>query len=754
MKLLFFIILSFSGLHLFASSSENLCFRLSDAKTKEPLQGVSVFCLEQKVGASTNEKGEVCLQLRLPARVEVRYLGFQSQSKQFEKKPKNSPVEIALQEEGRQLGEAVVKASSTKRQMASAGLIQLKPAEFSKLPSLAGEKDPLQLLQLLPGIKKAANGSDGFFVRGGSADQNLVLIDGAPVYNPNHMLGFFSTFQAEAISELSLYKGAFPADKGGRLASVMDIKLQDGNTPSWKGTISAGTLAARAFVQGPLIPKKLGLSASFRRSYVEQLFALAGNKLPYAFHDGHLKLNWTPDNRNSLSYTLFAGNDLLRIDESSAQNASASIDFGTFCSNRIQALNYRHTGSSWFYHASLSQTEYGYRINAAIDNSRFGLSAELKDIQIKNELGYSFSPTTSFKTGLMATWHEFNPNQTSIYGDFNELLKKESGKRLFSQEAAWFVQGEHQFSPRWNLQLGLRLSGSAGNGFSYVNPEPRLNLTYKQLNQSLSFSYNKMTQYLHLVSGSSGLMPTDLWFPVSERVKPQDAHQFALSYSRTWDKSGWSLLLEPYFKSMSNLVEYREGTQLLLNNAIENDLVQGKGKAWGIEFLLRNDNEKWSTWISYTLSWSQRQFDAINQGRTFYGRYDRRQELAITGQYKLNERFAMNAVFSLSSGMRVTPVVGKYLMPSGSYNDVISIPIYGNRNSMVLAPLHRLDLSLNYTGKASRYGRLDWSIGAVNVYNRIQPFKLSSVKSPAGKVEYKQVGLYGFVPSVSFQWIF
>jgi hypothetical protein len=303
--------------------------------------------------------------------------------------------------------------------------------------------------------------------------------------------------------------------------------------------------------------------------------------------------------------------------------------------------------------------------------------------------------------------------------------------------------------------MGLRMSSSFGKNFIYAAPEPRVSLHYLiDENSGINVSYNRMKQYLHLVSGSSAVMPTDLWFPVSKQVKPQSSNQYAISYQKEWLNKGLFLQIEPYFKTMNNLVEYKEGTQILLNNEIEKDLVQGIGRAYGIEMMLQKKTGRLSGWIAYTLSWSERKFADLNRANWFYGRYDRRHDLSLVGNYQINENWGFSSTFTIGSGMRVTPMVGKYIMPSGSYNDVIGVPIYGDRNSLVLSPLHRLDINLTYQSKPGKRIRTEWNIGACNVYNRTQAYKLSLVKNADNSRSFKQVGLYGFVPSASFNMFF
>lgn len=751
MKTIITILLLF-GISNIAQATK-LHFQVIDSKTNELIIGASIIRSDNKVGAQTNEKGQATIETELPANFTISYIGYETKTWSV-KQNENETILIKLKEVKRELKEAKITASNSKKlQRETAGIISIKPNEYKFLASVGGERDPIQILQLMPGLKKGANGGDGYFVRGGSADQNLLRLDGATVYNPNHLLGFFSVFNSDAIDEVKLYKGAFPASMGGRLSSVMDLKIKESNLENWSGSISSGLLASRAFISGPIIQNKLGFSASFRRTYIEQLFALAGNELPYYFQDAHLKLNYKINDQNKITYTAFFGNDVLKINRE--KENEKQLDFGTSCNNWVQVIHYQKTNREYIGNLYAVKTNYAYTVNADIDGNIFGLKAEVQDLQLKGDITKQFSKNLNVKSGFEFTRHSFNPNQTSIFGSLNELLRKTESSKFFANEAAVFGMIDKNINQKINLNLGLRISSSIGNNFVYAAPEPRIALHYQiNTHQGINISYNRMMQYLHLVSGSSAVMPTDLWFPVSKQVKPQSSNQFAISYQNELNENGLFLQLEPYFKTMNNLVEYREGTQILLNNEIEKDLVQGKGRAYGIELMLQKKTGRLSGWIAYTLSWSERKFEEINKANWFYGRYDRRHDLSIVSNYKLNENWVVSGTFTIGSGMRVTPMLGKYIMPSGSYNDVIGVPIYGDRNSLVLSPLHRLDVNLSYHSKPGKRFSTEWSIGACNVYNRTQAYKLSLVKNADNSRSFKQVGLYGFVPSASFNLLF
>jgi hypothetical protein len=344
-----------------------------------------------------------------------------------------------------------------------------------------------------------------------------------------------------------------------------------------------------------------------------------------------------------------------------------------------------------------------------------------------------------------------NPNQSSISGSLNENLKASQGQQSMINTASAFVSHTYKASAKMELNYGVRLSNSFKNDFIYSIPEPRINVRYSPI-VTLNFkaSYNRMSQHMHLVSSSSALLPTDLWYSVSQKVKPQTSDQYSLSMDKSLFSNSCNLTIEGYYKDMNNLVEYREGTQLLLNDKVEEDLIQGKGRSYGVEICMQKNAGKFTGWIAYTLGWSERKFDALNNGEYFYTRYDRRHDVSIVGTYKLSKRITFSANFVWATGSRITPIVGQFLMPSGNYNDILTLPVYGKRNSLVLASSHRLDVNMVIHSKEGKKYPWELHIGGYNIYNQVQPFRTRIVNDDKGNIVYKQIGLFGFIPSIQF----
>lgn len=720
---------------------------VNDQNTGEPLVGVSVYVPNKSVGTASNAAGEFTLSHALPCTIELSYVGYEKQSILITTAAQ-LPLKLSLKEKGTELRHATVVAKKENELKHTAGLITLQPLETRFLAAAGGERDALQALSLMPGVKKSASGGEGYFVRGGSPDQNLISVDEAPLYNPNHLLGFFSAFNPESVSDVKLYKGAFPAMYGGRLSGIMNVTLKEAPSDKWRAEVGVSLLSARVNVGGPLFHPKLTVQMGFRKSYIEEAYQLVGNTLPYRFADFNLKMAYQVNDKTHITYTQFYGNDVL--DYAPGTKNNNEVDFGTKVKNSAYVVHLRQQKAQGVLNVYALSTQFTYQVKAGLNQNIFGLRSDIRDLQVKGNYTQLLSKKSSVKVGFESTRHQFSPNQTSIFGSINELLQQFKSRSYGSFEAAIYAEHSLQYNAKWNMVSGLRLSSSFGNHFAYAAPEPRILVSYQiSAQQSIKFSYNRMVQYMHLVSGSSAVMPTDLWFPVSKQVKPQSAHQFALSFDWQLPHIKSMMSIEPYVKTMQNLVEYKEGTQILLNNNIEQDLIQGMGRAYGIEWMLQKKTGKFFGWISYNLSWTERKFEALNAGNWFYARYDRRHDWSLVANYKLKHNLILSSTFVLSSGTRMTPIIGKYAIPSGSLNEIISVPIYGARNSMVLAPLHRLDLNLTYVAGKWKNMDIEWSVGAFNIYNRTQPFKLSMISNGNGQMEFKQVGLYGFIPSLS-----
>lgn len=663
-------------------------------------------------------------------------------------------LSIELADDEKQLKDISITASRNASNLNStqSSLVSLTAKQMNNLPTIGGERDVIRAMQMMPGIKRGGDGAAGIYVRGGTADQNLVLLDGAPVYNPSHVIGFFSIFNNDAMQEAKLYKGAFPASYGGRLSSVLDVKMRDGNYSQWHSEAGIGLLSARAKVEGPILKDKVSLLVACRRTYLDKVFQLVDNNLPYYFYDINTKLNYKINEHNKIVFSHYIGNDVLSVYESPNKNPSGlNIDFGSTLGNQVSSMKWVKNSEKSILNVMASHSYFAYDMTANLQSTRFTLSSTLNDYSIKADYAKTLSKKHFIKMGFEGTRLLVNPNQSTFKGSINEALKADAAQFFNNNQINLYALHDYTLSERITLNYGLRLSSSFNTNYFYLIPEPRLAMKLSlNSSSSIKLAYNKMSQHLHFVSSSSALMPTDLWYPVTQQVKPQTAHQLSASYEKELPANGLSMQVEAYYKWMQNLVEYKEGTQILLNNKVEEDLIQGTGKAYGFEALLQKKEGKLTGWIAYTLSWSSRQFDELNNGREFYTRYDRRHDISIVANYNLNKRMAFSANYVWASGSRVTPIVGQFLMPSGSYNDVLTMPIYGDRNSLTLSPSHRLDVNWVIKSKENKKYQSEWHIGAYNVYNQTQAFKTKIESNAQGVLNYKQIGLFGFIPSIAY----
>jgi hypothetical protein len=725
---------------------------LTDAKTGETLIGASVVCKEESKGSLTNAFGFYALDIKPNRTLTFSYMGYTEKIITITIKT-SMPLNIQLDESKQTLTEVVVTApTQTTLATQSLGVTKLDLKQINSIPVLGGEKDLVKVLQLMPGIKKENDGGAGMLVRGGSGDQNLVLLDDAPVYNASHLLGFFSIFNSDVVKDVSIQKGGFSANYGGRLSSVLDVRMKDGNMKKTQLSVGVGLLSARVAIEGPIWKDKISYIITGRRSYIDRTYQLIGSSMPYYFYDINAKINYRISEQDQLLISAYRGKDVLKFGD--AQSAY-DIDFATKIRNTTATLrwNHVHANPKLFQHTSLIYTQYDYQLSNKINANEMQITSSIHDWIGKTEFDYFANHHNQLKFGGEFTQHHFRPNKTRVIGDFNESIQNQNSQLLISNEIAAFLHNTQTLTSRFTAQYGLRVSGAITQQHFYHNLEPRLNLSYQlSSTQTIKAAYSQMNQYIHLVTGASTL-PSDNWYPVTDLIKPQHSKQITLGYAQ-------QLLLdltftaETYFKWQQHLVEYREGSIAFNSSNIEQDIVQGNGKAYGVELLLHKKAGKWNGWLGYTLAYSKRQFAELNGGESFYARYDRRHDISLVQNYDLTSRITLSAVYTFATGSRFTPIIGQYLVPGGGLNQIVTLPIYSKRNAIVLAPSHRLDLNLVLKSKAEKKFASEWHIGAYNVYNQTQPYRIRIDKNNDGSLRYNQVGLFGFIPSIAYNITF
>lgn len=673
----------------------------------------------------------------------------------------NMETNLLIVRQDQTLREVTITASKVQSEVKSTriSVINIKPANIKNIPTIGGELDILKVAQLLPGIQKGAEGQTGFQVRGGDPDQNLLLLDEATVYNVSHLFGFFSVFIPESIEDMEIYKGGFPAEYGGRLSSIFDIRMKEGNKKKLSGSGGIGILSSRLTLEGPLVKDKVSFIVSARRTYIDRVLKTVGQNLPYYFYDLNSKLSWTISKKDKLSYSFYLGNDVLSEKTQTTGDSGNVFDtkFGFQLGNISSTLRWNHVvNPKLFLNTSLVFTRFRYFVQGEFADNSIFIGSRIHDIGAKSDLTWYRNAKNTARFGISALNHTFKPNVISAKGQISEFLKNSEPSIINTQELGLFARNEQVVNDKLKVNYGLRISACETQGKLYAGLEPRLAAAYDVgKHSSVKFGYARMKQYLHLVSSSSVSLPTDLWYPATKNVKPQRSDQWTLGYQHALNKKEIFVSVEAYYKTMNNLVEYREGAVLILNNNYENELLQGKGRSYGAEFLLKRDKGRLNGWIGYTLGWSNRFFTNLNQGNWFPAKYDRRHNFSLVTNYTISRRWDLGMVWVYSSGSRFTAQVGKYFMPRPGLNGVEVVPVYTSRNAVRMSPSHRLDLNLVYKARQSRKFKTEWVLSIYNFYNRAEPYRIKIAVDPqTGGLKYSQPGIFGTLISVAYNFKF
>ena len=737
---------------------------LRDSTSGEALVSGTVLETAGRRGAYTNSYG--FFSLTLPAgsyQVVFSYIGYLPDTQRINLNT-NRTLTISLAPTTTLAEEVVIYATQDaySREVGSAQMSQitLGMKQIKMVPSLGGEADIMKVIQLLPGITKGGEGTTSILVRGGDPDQNLILLDEAVVYNVSHLFGFFSVFNPDALKDLTVLKGGFPAQYGGRLSSVLDITMNEGNLQRYHLKGGIGLLSSRLTFEGPIVKDKGSFSLSGRRTYIDQVLGLVGVPVPYYFYDFNAKANYQLSPSDRLYLSAYLGNDVLYAPEldlgndSTGEPAVAPPDFGFQLGNLTATLRWNHLfNQRLFSNTSLIFTRFQYNIRGQFLGNEIFVGSEVMDVGVKSDLGYYLSPEHTLRFGAQGIVHQFRPNVISAAGDISQLIQNREVDPILATELAMYAQHEWQMARDWKIHYGLRLSAADVPGKFYPAVEPRLSVVYTLSDRhSLKFGYAAMTQYLHLVSSSTVALPTDLWYPVTEQIKPQRAHQVAGSYTLHLPKIRSLITVESYYKAMNNLTEYREGANLILNDNFASELLQGSGEAYGVEFLFKRDEGRLNGWIGYTLAFSQRFFEELNGGQAFWAKYDRRHDLSVVLIYQISQRLSVSGVFSYLSGPRFTPQIGQYLSPTPGLDGVELIPIFAPRNSVRLSPGNRVDLNFVLRNKPTKRLKSEWAFGVYNLFNAPTPIRVNINYSPERGLYYTQPSFLGRVLSVAWNF--
>lgn len=762
-----FCLISLCSFSAFSQTKFTISGSIRDLQTGESLIGASLQ-LEgnsNKGGISTNEYGFYSISLpKGKYNLKVSSVGYTEKTMVLNL---DSSVVVDFKLESKKTLVDVVVSSKRKDDnltKAIMGTEVLNIKDISKVPVIFGEKDLLKTIQLLPGIKSAGEGNAGFYVRGGAADQNLILLDEAPVYNASHLLGFFSTFNSDAVKDATIIKGNSPAQYGGRLSSVLDVKMKEGNNKDMNVTGGIGLISSRISVEGPIANDKSSFIVSARRTYAD-VFLLAAPKFKdntLYFYDLNAKANFKIDAKNRLYLSGYFGRDVLGFSN------SFGIDWG----NATATLRWNYIiNQKLFSNTSLIYSKYKYNIKIKNGETDFNINSTIRDWNLKQDFTFYLNSKNAMRFGVNAIHHTLAPS--TFTGTVNNSIAKNDRQSL---ENALYINNNYKATDNLTLDYGLRLSAytllggttynifnnkgqktdsvvlaSGSPGKTYFNLEPRFTANYR-LTESSSFKagYARNTQHLHLLSNSTGSNPTDQWIGNSYNIKPEIADQYSLGYAKNFKDNNYELGVEVYYKDMQNLLDYKDAADIITTPDVESQLLYGKGRAYGIEVIAKKKSGKLTGWISYTLSKTERLIDGINNNQWYNAKQDRTHDLSVVGIYQLNQYWSLSGVFIYNTGNAVT-------FPTGKYNiGAQTIFQYSDRNANRMPVNHRLDFSATYEkAKKGRY-QSSWNFSLYNVYGRQNAYSIEFKDDPNDptRTQSEQTALFRWVPSVTYNFKF
>ncbi len=753
---------------------------IKDKNTGEVLIGANIYNKENYQGTTSNNYG--FYSLTLPAdsmKLVFSYVGYQSMEVSLNLN-KDTEINIGLQDVVA-LDEIVISGREEIQEVTQMSKINVPIAQIKAMPAFLGEVDVLKVLQLLPGIQSGTEGSSGLYVRGGGPDQNLILLDGVPIYNASHLFGFFSVFNADAINNVDLIKGGFPARYGGRLSSVIDITMKEGNHEKLRGEGAIGLISSKLTLEGP-INENTTFLVSGRRTYIDLLArplikaSTEGDETAgYYFFDLNAKINHKFSNNDRVYLSGYFGNDdaYSRLKESynsGGGNVSYEDEFGLNWGNIIAALRWNHVfNPKFFSNLTLTYSRYRFDIfenheeerntSTGVENEEESIAyfSGIRDFAAKADFEFIPNPSHYIRFGVSGINHTFNPGILSYKSTVESDTTLGSFKTSANEFAA-YLEDDIKVTDHLKVNAGIHISAFSVEDELYTSFQPRLAIRYL-LNNGLSIkgSYAQMTQFIHLLTNSGIGLPTDLWLPSTRRVSPQESYQFAMGLAKTFNRK-YEVSLEGYYKEMDGLIEYKEGASFLNIEGDWQDKVEiGQGESYGAELFIQKKTGQFTGWVGYTLSWSNRQFDNLNFGRSFPYKYDRRHDISITGVYKVNDRIDISGAWVYGTGNSITLPISKYngFMYEGNFWFRGGNPItyYGERNGYRMRSYHRLDFSISFS-KQKKWGTRKWTIGTYNTYSTRNPFFIDIGYHKGGGKKFIQYSLFPIIPSISYSFKF
>lgn len=743
----------------YAQEKVTISGKITDAATGEDLIGATIANKSRAIGTITNMYGFYSLTISNDTdTLYINYIGYNEHIANIAYDG-NQRLNIKLSPSERQLDDVVITATSDRDNVTSTdmGVLKVSLESIEKLPVLFGERDIMKTLQLLPGISSVGEGSSNFSVRGGSYDQNLIQLDESTVYSASHLLGFFSTFNSDAIKNVTVYKGGIPANYGGRGSSVVDIQMKDGNNQAFSSEGGIGIISSRLAVEGPIIKDKMSFLLSGRRTYLD-LLAKSANAIDEGtdlfFYDLNAKVNYQINDNNRVYLSGYFGKDKF-----------GSNEIGTEWDNTTATVRWNHLFSDkLFSNATLTYSNYGFGFNIGGDAK---YSSGIEDLGIKQDFSWFVSPESTVNFGWSILDHSFQPGKLEF--EEEELDGKVLDKKR-AYESGLYLSHDYKLSEKWSTAYGVRFSmyNEMGSGWTYqyddsnvktdsvfysdgeiaktyFNAEPRVSVKY-QLSNSSSFklSYNRMAQYLHLLSNSTSGQPTDTWISSSSNVKPLTINQYSVGYFKNFNENMFETSVEIYYKGMDNITDYEDGTNLLLNENIEAQILSGQGRSYGAEFYVKKKTGRFTGWLSYTLARTEKQIEGINNNHWYATTYDKTHDLSVVGSYEVTKRLSASTTWIYGTGSAVTFPNGKYQL------DGKVIPYYSNRNDYRMPAYHRMDINFHLNGKK----RSSWDFSIYNLYNRHNAYSIDFEEDSQGNTQAVKTYLFGIIPSLTWNFKF
>ncbi|PZD79127.1 TonB-dependent receptor [Mesonia sp. K7] len=787
MKQTLLLLFLFTTTIFYSQDNFTLSGTIKDATNGESIFGGSVFLKNTSIGTLTNEYG--FFSLSAPEgkyTLVISFIGY----KRYEQEvtlDESQKFDIELEVDTAELNEVVIVAEETEKASLKSpqmGVNKLKAETIKQIPVVLGEVDVVKSLQLLPGVTNNGEGSSGFNVRGGAADQNLILLDEAVIYNASHLFGFFSVFNADVVKDIKLYKGSIPPNFGGRVSSVLDIRQKDGNSKDYEFTGGIGAVSSRLAAEGPIFGEKGSFILAGRGSYAHLFLKITDNENSAYFYDANLKTNYQFNDNNRVYLSGYFGRDVFDL------NGIVNTSYGNATGN----LRWNHIfNDKLFSNLSLIYSKYDYQLN--LDFIELDWKSDIENYHLKYDFSYFLNNKINLDFGLEAIRYDFNPGEvkpstTTSPINYRQLQEKQA------LESAFYMNSEHKITSKFTAQYGFRLSRFDRFGEEKINIytndqpvvynptlgiyeegtitgeevydngesiadftkfEPRLSLAYQYSEKaSVKASYARTAQYIHLISNTITATPLDIWAPSGKYIKPQLAHQYAIGYFRELEEGKYSLETEAYYKTVDNRLDYVDGAELIANENIETEILSGEAKAYGLEVLFRKNKGKLTGWLAYTLSKSeQRAFGGnagglgINEGNWYLTPYDRTHDISLTTSYQLNEKWSFSANGIFQTGRPVTYPNSQYLYEG------FSVANFASRNENRLPAYHRVDVSATLKPQKAKKWKGEWVFSIYNVYNRKNAASITFGQNrETGNNEATRTAIFGIVPSVTYNFKF